>query len=275
MFSEIPRDRSPAEEKGSIRGLVNCSAWQSTWTRSRFLQFTALLRDVDALLHDANASYVIADSTALGFARHNASFIPWDDDIDIVVPSDKDLKAIALHAKDHATYCTLPCKYSCKLKIFACAGKRVPGYNWSYPFVDVFASGDRRSTACPIMFPPDRVSFGGVAVNAPRQIHEHLSREFGTRFMSECKANSYNHATEQRKSNVGKEAVVPCAAVLAQCGPYNNMTAWRRKVQVPPPRFRREATTRRHCAEEDYRYPDGGYPLFGDKFDDENYSDNV
>ena len=257
FVTEIPSVRNASQ------AAINCSDWPVSWKADRHARFVALLAGVDAFLHEANVSYAIADSTALGYARHNGCFIPWDDDIDIVVQSRRvDVKAITAHAKRHPVYCSAKCKYSCSLKLFPCTGKRVPGYNWSYPFVDVFASGDRASTACGVIFPAKRVTLAGVRVNAPRDMDTHLSREFGLDYMTACKARSYDHSTETRRPNVGKEAVAPCAAVLKKCGKaYPNMTShrWRRRQNATE-----RPIVRRECDDDDGF--DGGFG--GDDYDE-------
>jgi hypothetical protein len=215
-------------------------------TSERRRAFVTLLRAVDQTLMVApRISYAIADSTALGFARHNKSFIPWDDDIDVFVGSGKDVEAIRARvasnnararplladghahfgAGDYGWLATHRCRWSCTLKIFDRRRPHIPGYNWSYPFVDVFDPSrlPRRSTARTVMLPPRRSVFAGVPVSVPRDLAEHLKREFGPKHMSECKANSYDHAAEKRRPNVGKEAVLPCSEVFAACGHLYDM----------------------------------------------------
>lgn len=95
-----------------------------------------MLNEVDRLLGLAEIEYAIVFGTALGYVRH-ASFIPWDDDMDIVVHEDAREDIIKLFANQSA-YCTLPCGWTCSFKIFFCDGPKVPKWNWTYPYVDVF-----------------------------------------------------------------------------------------------------------------------------------------
>ncbi len=50
-----------------------------------------VLDAIDAYCHDNNLTYFISSGTLLGAVRHGG-YIPWDDDIDIIMPSDDYLK---------------------------------------------------------------------------------------------------------------------------------------------------------------------------------------
>jgi len=307
---------------------IDCRDWNLTWNLQRFRRSLRLLKEVDRLLGLAMIDYAIAFGTALGFVRH-ASFIPWDDDLDIVVHEDAREDIIELF-RNNSAYCTLSCGWTCSLKIFFCDGPKVPKWNWTYPYVDIFlataayraydskegdndnniygesseyifeipsrrremrfhsdeswensnpcddkslndwesnsegfeeissmdvafehrlekdldnddanslyfqnyygtkpANAEDESIKEQIMFPPKRVKFAGISVSAPHDVHTHLKIIYGDNYRETCKANSYNHAQESLKANVGHEAFESCERVLRNCSDiYKDFFRW-------------------------------------------------
>jgi len=313
---------------------IDCRDWNLTWNLPRFRRSLRLFKEVDRLLGLAMIEYAIAFGTALGFVRH-ASFIPWDDDVDIVVHEDVREDIIELF-ENNTAYCTLSCGWTCSLKIFFCDGPKVPKWNWTYPYIDVFLAtaeyrdydpseggydnniyresseyiskspsrrkemgfhsdeskensntlddkslNDQESNSegfeitsmdiafeqrlekdldhddanslyfqnyhgviegfygnqlanaedeCikeQIMFPPKRVKFAGISISAPHDIHTHLKIMYGDHYRETCKANSYNHAQESLKANVGHEAFESCESVLRNCSDiYKDFFRW-------------------------------------------------
>lgn len=67
-----------------------------------------MLRDFDDLCLQYNLKYALIGGNVLGYIRHNGGFIPWDDDIDIIMPrkSYEKLKRIFQKSK-MASYYTL------------------------------------------------------------------------------------------------------------------------------------------------------------------------
>lgn len=59
----------------------------------RHKKLTELLEKVVPLLDKCNISHFIEAGTCLGYARHNKSYIPWDDDIDIGIIYNKDTES--------------------------------------------------------------------------------------------------------------------------------------------------------------------------------------
>lgn len=53
---------------------------------------TDMLRIVLTIFKKYDITYCIYDGTLLGYARHNKSYIPWDDDIDLAVFRDENFK---------------------------------------------------------------------------------------------------------------------------------------------------------------------------------------
>ena len=69
-------------------------------TQLRHLQLTILeiMRDVDALCKEFNIEYYLLGGSAIGAIRHKG-FIPWDDDLDIVMSPENYIKFIKVCRK--------------------------------------------------------------------------------------------------------------------------------------------------------------------------------
>lgn len=69
--------------------------------RPRHNNITKLLKIIIPLLEKHNIQYYIDGGTCLGYARHNKTYIPWDDDLDLAIIYNKDTNnKIKLFKKD-------------------------------------------------------------------------------------------------------------------------------------------------------------------------------
>ena len=66
-----------------------------------------VLSSIDQICRENNFTYSLGYGTLLGAVRHGG-FIPWDDDIDIVMPR-ADYEKFILYCKQHATPFALAC----------------------------------------------------------------------------------------------------------------------------------------------------------------------
>lgn len=71
---------------------------------------TAVLKKFDEICSEHNLKYSLAYGTLIGAVRHSG-FIPWDDDIDVIMPRDDYEKLLALKYDD-GDYEIKSCRYS-------------------------------------------------------------------------------------------------------------------------------------------------------------------
>ena len=137
--------------------VVPCEKFRDIWTPTLEREMKALLGALHGRFTVANLDYALAYGTALGYSR-NGGFIPWDDDIDVIVQKANAARSRALFddGDEYPELCTadFPDHFKGGFKIFRCDSPRVGSlllnvYEFfvgrsrtlaRYPFIDVFAS---------------------------------------------------------------------------------------------------------------------------------------
>jgi len=203
------------EEPTSLEPNV-CNAFRNLWTPDLWQASVAMLQFIHKTFATHNIDYSIAFGTALGYERFGA-FIPWDDDIDIVVRS-ADIKSAQRTIT--GLYCSAT--FWGGFKIFKCDSPHAGSYPWRYPFVDVFHRQMKRQSALTIpdnfMFPSKPARFAHITVNIPRNVHSHLRAKYTN--VDACKAPHWNHSHEVHPRHGVSPDVVSCKAVLTKCAPF-------------------------------------------------------
>ncbi|CAF3810476.1 unnamed protein product [Adineta steineri] len=176
-----------------------------------------LLMIIDRICRENKITYFIIYGTLLGSLRHH-DIIPWDDDLDIMVPNDKrkilnnEFKKIDKTLIGFASYNSrLPEWEYDKLyyNITRIAGKK----KWHFPFVDIFFYEQNQTHLWALISPekPFRTRYifplilrplGYLWVPAPRK----PKRLFKLDPFEQCKTSFWNHSSE----NFQKSVIVEC-----------------------------------------------------------------
>ncbi len=166
-----------------------------------------LLKEVTEILDEFNICYFLISGTLLGFIRHN-DFIPWDDDIDLIVDASIIDKLPEIKKKySQIRFMETPmCKWLYKGFYEKSIIENLNGYEWNWPFVDLFIFGyndDKthlnffnRLWDVNKFFPVQKKQFLGMEVSIPNDPDYFLKINYGSNYMKVAKSNNYCHKSE-------------------------------------------------------------------------------
>lgn len=175
-----------------------------------------LLKKTLDILEEYEIDYFFISGTLLGYIRHN-DFIPWDDDIDLIVDS-KILDHISeIRERYDSEGLQFLDMYGCKWMIKSCYKGRVlldddvldwpEDCDWTWPFVDLFVYGFddnrekitffRKEWNADEFFPPQKVNFHEMTGNIPKNPDYFLSINYGPKYMEHLKSKNFSHKTEK------------------------------------------------------------------------------
>lgn len=175
-----------------------------------------LLKQITSILNEFNISHCLISGTLLGYVRHN-DFIPWDDDIDILVDNTIIDKIDSIIKKYNHIF-TFMNPYTNIYKLcFLNNGiemttdnhgfkKTIIGrgkYNW--PFIDLFVYTvkDDSINFFNKEWPKDKflpfmpVDFLGIDSNIPTDHNYFLKLNYNDRYMTDLISSWYSHKTEK------------------------------------------------------------------------------
>lgn len=183
----------------------------------------ALLSDVHDIFQNVGIKYFIIGGTSIGAVRHGG-LIPWDDDVDIGMFEKDYVKLFSREFQKEIAKRKLVFNDTGDLgilKIYRQDGRRIKGYSWKYPFLDIFvykrvgekfvlADEDARS-AWPKdkyykkdLFPLAEYQFGPLTVNGPKNAEQILKSIYGKDAMTHY-YEEYDHKNEKARKKIKKE----------------------------------------------------------------------
>lgn len=175
-----------------------------------------ILKETTTILQELEINYCLISGTLLGQVRHN-DFIPWDDDIDLLVDNsifdkiqdfvnkcDK-LNVLMREKKNIVKVCSMNGMEIPENKIVSGwkeHGLREKKYCW--PFIDLFTytqKDDRlfffdKEWDTNEFFPLKKINFLGIETFVPKNPDYFLKRNFGPNYMTEMKSSHYCHKVE-------------------------------------------------------------------------------
>ena len=179
-----------------------------------------LLRETIKILDEFNIDYFLISGTLLGYCRHN-DFIPWDDDIDIMVHSSIIDKLPEIYNKYNSHFVFINrediiIKLCFKNKVFYVNDiyndymlNKGDKYNW--PFIDLFIFNDvdndiirffNKSWDKNKFYPIEKKQFLNMSVSIPCDPMYFLNINFGEDCMTTYKSSYYNHKLEKKNKKI-------------------------------------------------------------------------
>jgi len=166
--------------------------------------FEALLRQVTDELDAANITYWLTDGTLIGAYRHHG-IVPWDDDLDIRLRHSERPQLEALYKSRLSVTYGIFYHDSSYLKLYARNGINSTGWEWTFPFMDVFFTYENETHVWNVddnevihprstVYPLRRRPFGNLSLWTPRDTVEYLRLRDAT---ENCQSNSWWHKFER------------------------------------------------------------------------------
>ncbi|XP_064646976.1 uncharacterized protein LOC135499881 [Lineus longissimus] len=172
-------------------------------SKDEIKHYADLLRKFDELCEKADLTYFLCGGTLLGSYRH-FGFIPWDDDVDVMVAhvdKNKTLKALSVPGYECVTDHHMRWKFSDK------TDKLIGDLNWRWPFIDIIFYEEESDNIWNIdktrfadeiykkdwVFPLTKRPFEGYWFYAPKNTTIFLESNMD---LSTCVTSSWNHRHE-------------------------------------------------------------------------------
>ena len=202
----------------------------STHTLPR--QFHKAMSDEDAAILDhilrrftevadkANVTYFMYWGTLIGSYRHHDR-MPWDDEVDLMIPASQKQRVIEVFAPLLPTYViNRSAKYRWKFHMANSTAIKRKGFNWKFPFLDLSFYRENQTTLWdedPVftsentypkkfVFPLCRRPFSKLMLPAPRDPSTIF--KLGLFDIVQCASTRYNHSLETFNKNT---LTLPCS----------------------------------------------------------------
>jgi phosphorylcholine metabolism protein LicD len=170
------------------------------------------------ILDEFKIDHFLISGTLLGFVRHN-DFIPWDDDIDLIVSEDIFEKIKIIFVKYHKVLIIKFIKrYFIKIS-FREEGLNLKRCDCKFPFIDLFVyhiHQDKYNKKMEFFnrlwdydkfYPAIEKTFLDVKVKIPSIPHYFLKENYGNNYMTVYKSSSYSHKDEKHINTVVKHNI--------------------------------------------------------------------
>ncbi|CAF1095252.1 unnamed protein product [Adineta steineri] len=172
-----------------------------------------LLTIIDRLCRQHNITYFIYEGTLLGSIRHH-DIIPWDDDVDIIIPYQQRKRFTDVFKKVNKTLIGLVLREGDTseqdfYKLFYINTPIAGEFEWHFPFVDIFFYEQDKSSLWSLQTPDVKIRkrhifplilrpLGQLWLPAPKR----PKRMFQFDPFDECRSHFWNHRNESEQEEV-------------------------------------------------------------------------
>ncbi|CAL1527717.1 unnamed protein product [Lymnaea stagnalis] len=161
----------------------------------------------DRVMTENGLTYFLYGGTLLGSYRHHG-FVPWDDDLDVIVPDSLRNLTWKVLAKISPADYVLYFDFACYWKLFSPHWDSIDERPWRFPFLDIFFYQDNEThiwDACPdykkyftyaksVVFPLRRRPFLNLSLLAPRDARAVIAQTYR---IDVCQSNYFCHSLEK------------------------------------------------------------------------------
>jgi len=202
--------------------LHNNQPFSNLWSDNKKNKMKKLLLNSKKCLTELDVEFFPIYGSLLGLIR-NGGLIPWDDDMDICIERNNFHKILDNKHKFEKygidVYIKNPVLFENNyLKLHYKDGNKIPGYDWSWPFIDVFGyteDGDTvkiEDNSLKIeniidkkdLFPFRTNTFEDIPFNIPNNVDNILNKLYGDNWEKMCYSSPYNHQKEHGYKKVYK-----------------------------------------------------------------------
>ena len=169
------------------------------------------LKSTVELFNQYGINYFIAYGTQLGYNR-NKKVIPWDDDLDLIVIEHPDkVRQLIKNNNSNLQIVTHSIGFD---KVFLKEAYPIKGYNWNWPFIDLFYSKiendqllvyNKYNTGIPVsiyklkwVFPLKTEKYYQINVKIPNKSKKILKKEYGKEYKKKCQSSNFDHQFENK-----------------------------------------------------------------------------
>jgi hypothetical protein len=167
------------------------------------------LRDTDEILFSQDVDYCIMFGTLLGLLRHDG-FIPWDDDLDIIIFDIEKFEKTCRRRFEDSGYVVYDDiriiegeKKRCGYRIHSEQGIDIPGQTWKFPWLGVWEPEiikdimtlppEKFPYSVKDFFPLERRRFLDFTVSVPRFSQKIVEQYYGKDCMNICMLHGLDH----------------------------------------------------------------------------------
>ena len=186
-----------------IDGFVNIKYFQGSLSHSQKLLTRDILKVCTKTLTKNNITFFMTAGTLLGSYMHHG-MIPWDDDLDLILPMSEKVRIYAALLELQPKYKIL--KVYPRWKFFSNESIKFKRYGWAWPFIDLVFYADhggyiqevdnlrREKFDKSSVFPLIKRPYFDLFLPAPRNTSSYLKKQYS---LDKCVTNKWNHSSEQ------------------------------------------------------------------------------